>query len=432
MVNIIKIINQLQNTPGTNDKLNILKENKDNELLKRVLNYTYNPYKKYKITEKTLNDIESYKSCAILDIFELLDKLASNNINDLLRDETKSFLKYYQETNVEIFELYKMIILKDLKINIGVKSINKVWKNLIPEFNIMLANKYFEMPHKVEGKEFIITQKLDGYRLVAINNNDNIEFYTRQGQLVEGLIDIEKEVKQFLPNNMVLDGELLAINNMNLNSKDLYRETIKRGRKKGDKTGLEYHVFDLITLDDLQNGVSNNKCSNRKEILHTMILGSYSKFVKEVPILYKGKEINRITKLLDEQVDMGNEGVMVNISDAPYECKRSSQILKVKKFQDCDVKVLNIIEGTGKNKNKLGAITIQFEHDNELYTCDCGSGFSDEERLLYWENPELLMNKIVTIGYFEVSQNSKTKEYGLRFPTWKGIIRTDKTEISMY
>ena len=44
----------------------------------------------------------------------------------------------------------------------------------------------------------------------------------------------------------------------------------------------------------------------------------------------------------------------------------------------------------------------------------------------------LVLNKIVTIGYFEVSQNSKTKEYSLRFPTWKGIIRNDKTEISMY
>lgn len=432
MKNIIEIIKQLQNTPGTNDKLNILKTNKNNDLLKRILEYTYNPYKKYKITEKTLDDIEKYLSSGMLDIFQLLDMLASNNINDSLRNTTKSFLKYYQETDIEMFEIYKMIILKDLKINIGVKSINKVWKKLIPEFNVMLADKYFEKQSKVDGKEFIITQKLDGYRLVAINNNGNIECYTRQGQLVEGLVDIEKELYEILPNNMVLDGELLAINEDNLDSKDLYRTTIKRGRKKGIKTGLEYHVFDILPLEDFKNGICKNKCESRKNILHTMILGSYSKFIKEVPILYKGTDTTMIIKLLDEQVNMGNEGVMVNLSDVPYECKRSSNILKVKKFQDCDVKVLDLIEGTGKNKGKLGAITIQFEHKDKLYNCDCGSGFSDDERLKYWENPDILLNKIVTIGYFEVSQNSKTKEYGLRFPTWKGIIRDDKTEISMY
>ena len=431
MNNIIKIIKQLQNTSSTNDKLNILKENKDNELLQRVLKYTYNPFKKYKITEKVISPIPN-KSSGLLTIFQLLNELSKNNINDTLRNKVNLFLGCFQYDK-DSFELYKMMLLKDLKINLGVKSINKVWKGLIPEFNIMLANKYFEMPQKVDGKEFIITQKLDGYRLVAINNDGNIEFYTRQGQLVEGLVDIEKEVKQLLPNNMVLDGELLAINDMNLESKDLYRETIKRGRKKGVKTGLEYHVFDLITYEDLTNGVSKTGCSTRKSILHDLCKANYTNtYIKEVPILYQGYDTNEIIKHLDEQTNMGNEGVMVNISDAPYECKRSSQILKVKKFQDADVKVLNIIEGTGKNKGRLGSIEIQFEHENTLYTCECGSGFKDIERIEYWNNPDKLLNKIVTIGYFEISQDSKTKDFSLRFPTWKGIIRDDKTEISMY
>lgn len=50
--------------------------------------------------------------------------------------------------------------------------------------------------------------------------------------------------------------------------------------------------------------------------------------------------------------------------------------------------------------------------------------------MLYFDKPELIMNKIVTIGYFEVSTNQQGG-VGLRFPTWKGIIRNDKNEISM-
>ena len=62
-------------------------------------------------------------------------------------------------------------------------------------------------------------------------------------------------------------------------------------------------------------------------------------------------------------------------------------------------------------------------------TCECGSGFTDEERLNYWEHPELIMGKVVELKYFEVTQNDKDKtKYSLRFPTWQHRIRTDKDE----
>ena len=41
---------------------------------------------------------------------------------------------------------------------------------------------------------------------------------------------------------------------------------------------------------------------------------------------------------------------------------------------------------------------------------------------------ELLLNKIVTIKYFEVTKDSKTDKYGLRFPTWTHRIRDDKDD----
>ena len=51
MRTVASIIQQLQNTGGTNDKISILKRNSDNELLKKVLYYTYNPLLTFKITE---------------------------------------------------------------------------------------------------------------------------------------------------------------------------------------------------------------------------------------------------------------------------------------------------------------------------------------------------------------------------------------------
>ena len=428
MKGIIEIINQLRNENSTNGKLKILKDNKDNELLKKVLEYTYNPFKKYGVSEKSLTCKEGNINYEIDNIFKLLDLLSSSNINDSLRDATNSFLSVVKK---DIRDIYKCMLLKDLKIGLNAKSINKIWKDLIPQFNVMLADKYFEKQQKIKGKEFIITQKLDGSRFVLIKDNlGNVKCYTRQGQEVNGLIEFENDFK-LIPNNTVIDGEVL-LNKQGLHSKDLYRETMKEFRKKGEKHGLILNAFDILTFDEFKEGKSKTKCKERKQQLHDLINNNNFTNIIEVPIRYIGKDENMIIKLLDEAVNNDEEGVMVNLADAAYECKRTTNILKVKKFQTCDVRVLDIIEGTGKNIGKLGAITIQFEVDGKYYTCDCGSGFDDSERELYYNNKELLLNKIVEIGYFEISQNSKTKEYGLRFPTWKGIIREDKNEISMY
>ena len=52
--NINNIVEELRRTSSFNEKIYILNKNKHNEELKTILELTYNPYKKYKITEKTV------------------------------------------------------------------------------------------------------------------------------------------------------------------------------------------------------------------------------------------------------------------------------------------------------------------------------------------------------------------------------------------
>ena len=123
---------------------------------------------------------------------------------------------------------------------------------------------------------------------------------------------------------------------------------------------------------------------------------------------------------------------MININDAPYEFKRTTNLLKVKVMQDADLLVTGVYEGKSKStKGKLGGITVKFEYGGEYYECNCGSGFTKTDRIVYWQHPELLIGKIVTIQYFEITKNDEGG-YGLRFPVFTGRIRADKTEISMH
>ena len=425
MNNVFKILDEIGKDSSRTAKEKLLKENINNDDLKKVLYYTFNPYLIFGIGARTFKNVQG--ASEFDNLFDMLDYVLKNNTGT---DETKLKVnKFISNQSEEDQGWIKKILLKDLKIGISDKTINKIWKNFIPTFNVMLARKYFDNENKVKG-DFIITTKLDGIRCVILKENGLIKIISRQGKIFEGLTEIEKEAVQ-LPDNMVYDGEILAENTEGLDSKTLYRKTMNLATKKGIKIGLIHNCFDIVPIDEFKKGESKDKCIDRKNKLHKIFSGLNLRHIIEVPILYVGDDKNRITELLNKAISQDQEGVMVNLADKTYKCKRTDVILKVKKFNDADVRVIDIIEGTGKNINKLGAIKIQFTYNDKIYTCDCGSGFNDKERLKYWENPNLLINKIVTIGYFEISKNQKGS-YGLRFPTWKGIIRNDKDEISMY
>ena len=421
---VVEIINDLRGTTKSTEKTAILKENKDNELLQKVLFYTLDSFKKYKISEKTFETYGCLQS-SYSDIFTLLDVLSANNINDNLKNEAVGFVNSADE---KLQDLFKCMLIKDLRIGIAEKGINKVFKDLIPTFSCMLSESIFKNNNmqRVQGKEFIITQKLDGNRILAIKQNDKVEFYTRQGKLLEGLVELEEDFKSF-PNNMVLDGEILLENKNNLNSDELFRETMKECRKKGTKHGLYFNAFDLVTLEGFGKGIDTTPCAQRKENLHNLIETNNFTHIVEVPILYKGRDLDKIDEYLQLAISRGQEGCMVNLCEAPYEGKRVKTQLKVKAMNEIDLRVVGVFEGEGEFKGTLGGITVAFEHEGGNYTVGVGSGFTKEERALYWQHPELIIKKIVRIQYFEVSKNSDGG-YSLRFPVFKGIC--DKNEES--
>ena len=420
MQKIKEIIKELQNTTSTNEKIKILKTNSENELLKLILEYTYNPYKKYGVSEKVLNVISSDNTSS-KDIFELLDILASSDINNSLRDEIGAF----KNANMSHWDLYEKMILKDLRCNISSKTINKVWKDLIPssetgvDVKCMLASKFdFEKPPT--GKMFI-TEKLDGIRTwCIIDDMGNIQLYTRQGKVIEGCQEIEQAISELKLTNIILDGELLA---KDCCYEDVYKETIKRAKNKNEiKTGLNFHVFDIIDMEEYKNKLGERRYSERRKILNTM---SENEFIKIVPVLYEGNDINEVLKLLDKYRTSGAEGLMCNI-DKVYEFKRSKGCLKLKVMQTCDLKIIGFQEGTGKYINKLGALIVDFKGNS----VGVGTGFSDEDRTFIWDNRNSLLDRVVELRYFEITK-SKDGFESLRFPTYVSI-REEGKEVSYF
>ncbi|WP_125154389.1 RNA ligase family protein [Clostridium rectalis] len=425
MIDVLKIFNEIKSISSRGIKEEILKKNKNNQLLENVLKFVFNPYivtgvSKKKINKK-VNNTSNLSIPIISNIVKMMDYLKENNTGKYL--DILAIQNFIKLAPKELQELYTQIATKSLKIGITAKTLNKIYgKGFIPEFNVMLANKYFDRIEKVKG-EFIITTKLDGGRSVIIKDNGKIKIFTRQGQSIEDLVEIEEEAK-LLPDNMVYDGELLLRNDKGLKSKDLYRATMKETRKDGIKKNLIFNCFDILPLEDFKNGICKKPCKDRKSELHEIMKNLKLKHIIEVPILYIGKDQNTVSELLEKARNNDEEGVMVNISNAPYECKRSNNLLKVKVMQSADLKIIGFEKGDGKFSNTLGKIIVNYKG----YKVGCGSGFTDEDREYIWNNQDKLLGRIAEIQYFEETKN-QNGGISIRFPVFKSI-REEGKEVS--
>lgn len=425
MEEVIKIFKELQESSGKRLQ-EILEENKDNELLKKVLWFVYNPYIVTGLSSKKINKIvnKQIKYAPAKTIEEVFEYLQEHNTGTDI--DIAYVLEFIQGKPDQ--EMYIQIFTKELKLGITSKTINKVFPNLIPEFNVMLAEKYWDRMEELEkiNPDIIITQKYDGVRCVAIHDKSGVKLFSRQGKPIEGLHDLEEQLL-WLPFGC-FDGELL-LNKDNIPSKDLYRETVTVVNSKDqDKKNIVFNIFDTCEIKEFENGYCAAPCIERKKVIQELEEQMKPDWWKSVPILYYGKyDKNIVQQELNKQIALEHEGVMVNIANAPYEAKRTKNILKVKAMQDCDLKIIGFEEGTGKNKGTLGAIIVDYKG----FEVRVGSGFTDQDREYFWANQNELLGRVITVQYFEETTNKKDNSLSLRFPVYLELREPEK-EVSYY
>ena len=122
------------------------------------------------------------------------------------------------------------------------------------------------------------------------------------------------------------------------------------------------------------------------------------------------------------------EGFMLR-KDIGYEGKRSKNLLKVKKFHDDEYVVRSydsapmavVREGKEKQETMLSQVYVM----HKGYSVAVGSGFTQEQRIRFHNNPEGIMGKTITVQYFEETKNDKGG-ISLRFPTVKHIYENER------
>ncbi|MDK1672811.1 ATP-dependent DNA ligase [Staphylococcus saprophyticus] len=435
MKELYKILNEIKDTSSKTGKENILRENIENEYLIETLKFLFDDLIVTGISSKKIskpiNAIEPNNT----DLKALLKYLRNHNSG---KDRDIATVKGYINTYKSIYgedvaNMVKGIVTKDYPMGISKVTINKVFgKGFIYKFDVRKGSKF-------EGKlkpntEYLQTVKLDGIRSIITITNSGVEIRGRSGKLIEGLVDIEQVFLQHYKEyeeDLVFDGELLAIDETgNLPNDELFRKTSQILRKKGNKTGVQFVMFDTLPYYEFIDGKSKKTYVERRTELEGLKdeLGriqyeqGYTEVINIVDILYRGNDLSEIQKVQTKAENDGYEGTMLDEANAFYEAKRTKSLLKFKTFHTVDLRCLRVEEHI--RGNKVGNIVVDYKG----YELGVGSGFSDKDRKLFWEQKDKIENKIVEIGYFEESSNDKGG-LSLRFPTFK-LVRNDKDEVS--
>lgn len=415
MKEVIKLFKQIQETSSTNDKKAIISVNKDNELFKKCLVFLLDGNINTGLSAKKIKK-KVIKSEYILPTFEdVMKYLAQNNTGT---DNDISMIQAFLDENKEDREFYEQMITKSFRLGADSKVVNSVIPELIPTFEIQLGTSV-EKCKLVDGTYISISHKMNGTRCVYIND----QMKSRQNKLYNGLDHIIADIKKLGLENFFIDGELVYKNKEGLSDSDAFQKGCSIAMSKdNDKSQLKLVVFDMFPKNEFLNLHTSKKTykERRKDLdkLEELIIASGITNLSVVERLYEGTDHSQIWKWLDyADEDMGWEGIMINL-DTPYECKRTKNLIKVKRFFEKDLRCTKVnIATTGKYKGIMSSITCNY-FDN---TVDVGSGFNDSQREYFAKHPEEIIGKIVSVKYKEETQN-KDGGKSLQFPVYMGVL----------
>lgn len=334
---IYNLCTQLQSITSTKAKQQFLIDNRCEDF-DEFLKWLLNPQIVTGIDKKRLKKkvpkvrgfLPSLESC--------LDYLKKNNTG---KDVDVAYCQGFIETHPDYADFLTAVFTKSLKLGVDVKLVNKAYgKGFIPVHEVQLGSSRDKLRLK-NNEVFFLTQKLNGVRCTYVNG----KLISRQGTEFTGLdhiVDaIHKAEEKYGNQNMVLDGELIHRNDGTLSDNDNFRlGTGIINAKEGDKSSIMFIVFDILPYDDFVEGKSKANYSLRRAWLDTLssVLLQVTGCVEVVPLLYSGTNQDKIDEWLAFADGHGWEGIMLN-KEAPYECKRTTNLIKIKSFKHSDLRI---------------------------------------------------------------------------------------------
>lgn len=416
-MSIYQIIQSVADIGSTITKQKILEDNKDNKNLMRCFLYAENPRYNYYIKVKSLpqnsgsNDIDTLT-------FVVLNTLVNREVTG---DAARAQIDRHMETlTVEAQEILARIINRDLRCNAGTAIANKVWKGLIPEYPVLLCDKFNTKTEKhlkqfENNVGFWCELKEDGGRLLTTVDSDGVVTYrSRNGSVLNlfGVFDA-----QLSPHyGKVFDGELVVVNPDGKPDRKrgngFYTKAVRGTLTETEAKNFTYKLWDVISIDEYEAGIGKEPYETRRQNI------TASGFTGNIGQVYGEKHytLEACFEFYDRMRADGQEGEIIKVANAPWEDTRSKNYIKLKNESTCDALVVGVEPGTGKYAGMIGALKCETSCGQLKFSV--GTGFSDKDRGL---DPSVYLQKIVEVGYNEIISSRDRATKSLFLPVFRSI-----------
>lgn len=448
---ILEIIKELRQDSSLNYKKDILRKYSDYVPFQKFLVYVYNPRINYYI--KKIPTIISYGhgDHSITEMYSLLEQLEQREITGNQAQEVVR--EYLLNTNQVIRELFELVIGRDIRAGVGVGIINEVYKGLIEDTFYQrcskLDEKTLERFDTMSGG-FLTQMKADGIFSYIIVQDGAISFLTRAGTPWTSN-KLSEELKH-LPNCVIIGEALIMEDNKvfdrktgnGLITKFIKRESTLetlRGKAKSGATKhiaelgskrdefewidkrINFQVWDSLTLEEFEEGLSPRPYTER--FGEAIRLSFMTQSLRPIPS-YRVYSMKEAQAIADDFISEGGEGAIVKKLDTIWKDGTSKDMLKIKAVLDADLLCIDVEEGSGKYKGKVGALVL--ETSCGRLKVKVGTGLNDLDRAKPFD---YYIGKVIEIQYNEFIKSKSKSTDSLFLPRFVEV-REDKNIATSY
>lgn len=252
--------------------------------------------------------------------------------------------------------------------------------------------------------------KLNGVRCLARWEGSSIRLMSRGGKTYE-VPHLQEDIAKFLPDDMVLDGEIY-IHGATLQQ---INKLVKKFRPGPDGTArLQLWVYDLFETEN-----TDMVWKDRRFELVDIFKDVKKAKVKSL-IQVPSKPVRTSEEVIAVQnayIGEGFEGGIVRLLDGKYELgHRSRNLLKVKSFEDDEFEIVGFTTGRGKFKGCVIWI-VKTKDGQEFKVVPKGTLEDKKDK---YKNGKSYLGQMLTVRYAELSEDGipigNTVGVGIRDP----------------
>jgi hypothetical protein len=418
---MLEIIKSLSATSKRTEKMAILESLQGDveRLFKKISKAAYDPEINYFI--KKYDRPTSFNSSISLDF--AINSLSSLTSRKVTGNAAIEFIQNLESSlSEDDAEVFNLIISRDLKCGVSTSTINKVWSDLIYDPPYMRCSSFNKKNlARIKFPAYSQTKEDGLYVDIIVRKTGEVEYRTRTGSLL-ALGDEVKNRDLATQAGHVLMGEALVVDdegnyldrktgNGYLNSDDI------------DTSKVRFVIWDIVPVHLYEL----RKCA----IEYRARFHQVKRFIDEGESghfkLVDTRVVNSVQEVIDhfkENLERGKEGTVIKNQTGIWSDYDSPDQVKCKIEFVCDLKIIKVKEGTGKNVGKLGAFDC--ESEDGLIKVSVGGGFTDKHRVDYFD--ENMVDKIISVKSNDII-NNRTEEgtWSLFLPRHTEIRHDKKT-----